>query len=212
MARLPRLTVPGLAHHVIQPALGARPPFIDEIDRSDYLAALLEAAATHRVALHAYALAADGVQLLATPADGAGLGLTMQSLGRRYVSAYNRRHGGAGTLWAGRFRCSAIEPGAHELAALLLIDGLDAVTSADLRTGARRDPRVVDPPAYWALGNTPFDREAAYRRLLAQGVSAAEAQLLRRAAWGGWAVGRVDAATSDGRPLQPRPRGRPARR
>ena len=212
MARLPRLAVPGWVHHVIQPALGTRPVFADDRDRVDYLAALHEAAAVHQLALHAYALQASGVQLLATPPDTRALGLVIQAVGRRYVSAYNRRHGGAGTLWAGRFRCSAIEPGPFVLAALLLVDGDSGVTSAELRTGARRDPRIVDPPAYWELGNTPFEREARYRALLAQGLGEAESRRLRDAAWGGWAVAPPEALPSAGRPLRPRPRGRPAQR
>ena len=116
----------------------------------------------------------------------------MQALGRRYVAAHNRRHGRRGTLWDGRFRCGVVEPGATRLQALCLIDGAAAdrgITSAAHRLGGPRDALLVDPPEYWQLGNTPFEREAAYRRLLQAGVPPAAAQALRSAAIGGWAAG-----------------------
>ena len=97
----------------------------------------------------------------------------MQALGRRYVAAHNRRHGRCGTLWDGRFRCGVVEPGPTRLQALCLIDGAAAdpgLTSAAHRLGGPRDGLLIDPPEYWQLGNTPFEREAAYRRLLDAGV------------------------------------------
>lgn len=218
MARLPRLVVPGLMHLGLQRALPTRPLCADATDRDALLAALHEAAANHRVALHAWALADAELQWLATPPDAAALSLFVQDLGRRYVSAYNRRHAGAGTVWDGRFRCGVVEPGAAALEALLWVDGGAAAgaSSAAHRSGGRRDPRLADPPEYWALGNTPFEREAAYRALLAQGLGSQQAQALRAAASGGWAVGSPGFAASLearlGRPVTPRPRGRPRTR
>lgn len=221
MARLPRLALAGHTHYLIQRAHGSvagRGVFADAQDRETFLSALHEAAAAEQVQLHAYALLADEVHLLATPAAGPALGRLMQALGRRYVSAYNRRHSHQGSLWDGRFRCAVVEPGATRLALLCLVDGLSeeaGVTSAAHRTGARREPGLTDPPELWQLGNTPFEREAAYRGLLNQGVPAARAEAWRRAALGGWAIGSTafTAAVADmaARPAGPRPRGRPRR-
>lgn len=211
MARLPRLAVPGQAHLVLQRGHGARPVFTDDEDRRAYLAALREAAALERVALHAWRLADDGVALLLTPPTATSLSRLVQAVGRRYVSAYNRRHGLRGTLWDGRFRCGVVEPGAWRLAALQWVDGGAGETTAAHRCGGPRETALVDPPEYWALGNTPFEREAAYRDLLAQGLPAATASALAGAALGGWAVADADGldAAPPGRPLRPRPRGRP---
>jgi putative transposase len=86
------------------------------------------------------------------------------------------------------------------------------MTGAAHRSGGRRDPLLVDPPEFWQLGNTPFEREAAYRTLLVQGAPAS-APALRAAALGGWAIGspgfQAELATHEGRPTQPRQRGRP---
>lgn len=213
MARLPRLVVPGLLHLGVQRAQPGRPLCADEADRGALLAALHEAAASHRVALHAWALPDDELTWLATPPDGAALSLMVQDLGRRYVSAYNRRHGGKGTVWDGRFRCGVVEEGAWALDALRLVDGQAGASSAAQRVDGRRDPRLVDPPAYWQLGNTPFEREAAYRVALAQGLEPSRARALRAAALGGWAVGSdrflADLALRCGRAVAPRQRGRP---
>jgi putative transposase len=216
MSRLPRLVIAHRAHYVIQRGHSGQAVFADDTDRQGFLAALREAAATQRVAVHAYALLDNEVHLLATPADAVSLGRMVQTLGRRYVGAYNRRHGRSGTLWDGRFRCAVVEPGVWQLAALRLIDGLPGLTSAAHRTGEPRDTMLADPPEFWQLGNTPFEREAAYRTLLVQGVDAPQAAALRSAALGGWAVGSASfiaqLAAQTARPVRPRPRGRPAAR
>ena len=221
MARLPRLALAGHTHYLIQRGHGSlvgRGVFVDELDRSTFLTTLREAAAVERVQVHAYALLADEVQLLLTPAEAPALGRLMQALGRRYVSAYNRRHGHHGSLWDGRFRCAVVEPGATRLALLCLIDGQSAevqVTSARQRSGGSREAGLVDPPELWQLGNTPFEREAAYLALLNQGVPPAQAESLRRAALGGWAIGSpgfiAEVAEMAARPARPRAPGRPPR-
>ena len=60
---------------------------------------------------HAYALLDTEVWLLATPPEAAALGRWVQAIGRRYVSAFNRRHAGSGSLWAGRFRAAVVQAG-----------------------------------------------------------------------------------------------------
>lgn len=213
MARLPRLSAAGRLHYVVQRGHPGQPVFVDDEDRRSYLAALREAAAAQRLVIHAYALKSDEVQLLATPPDEKALSLTLQGVGRRYVSARNRRHGLRGTAWEGRFRCGVIEPGAATLAALVLVDSQDGQTSAAHRTGGARDHVIADPPEYWTLGNTPFEREAAYRQHLAQGVAPAFAQSLRAAAIGGWAHGSPSFVAEVGgeaaRRVAPRRPGRP---
>ena len=234
MARLPRLVLAGEAHLVIQHALQDRPAFIDEEDRLRYLDVLREALATERVVLHAYALLDHEVLLLATPPQAISLARLMQAIGRRYVNGFNRRHGRSGTVWSGRFRACPVQPGEPLLQAMLWIDasgdasggGAGAshhdgpqpcapTSSLAHHGGATRDPLLTDPPEYWRLGNTPFEREHAWLALLARGVPPAVATGLRQAARGGWALGGAAfvaaAAANGGRPAAPRPRGRPRR-
>ena len=218
MARLPRLTLPGHAHWVIQRGHGGSRVFADEADRLAYRAALREAAATEQVQVHALALLDTEVQLLLTPGTATGMSRVMQAVGRRYVSAHHRRHGGSGTLWEGRFRCALVEPGATLLEVMCLIDGQPAETDATSllhRAAGKADTLLTDPVEYWQLGNTPFERQAAWRCRVADGVPSHRADAWRQAALGGWAVGSArfaaQVAQQAARPATPRTRGRPKR-
>ena len=223
MARLPRLAVAGQAHLALMLGHSAQPVFADDDDRQAFLAALRDAARQHGVAVHAYALQPTQVLLLLTPTAGSALGALMQGLGRRYGAAFNRRHGRRGSLWAGRFRTAVVQPGAHLLEALLHVDlqgaagGAASVAWCSLghHLGERRDPLITDCSAWWALGNTPFEREAAFRRCLDEGLPPGRAAALADAACKGWAVGDAAflaaLAQQADRPVQPRPRGRPPR-
>lgn len=227
MARLARLQVPGETHLVVWRGHNLQPIVLDDEDRRAFLHALREASATHRLAIHAYALLDNELRLLATPHDRGSLSLAMQAVGRRYVAAFNRRHARRGTLWDGRFRAALIESERYLQTALNWIEASPADapfatgpsarpwSSAQHHLGAGRDPLVTEHPGYWALGNTPFDREAAYRRLMEQGVPAADAKALETATLKCWALGspaflaRLGEVTA--RPLVARPRGRPRR-
>jgi putative transposase len=219
MARLPRLALAGHAHLAVLRAAQGQALFVDDTDRDAFMLALAAALQEQRCALHAYALLGAEVQLLVTPADGEALSRLVQSLGRRYVAAFNRRHGRRGSLWDGRFRATVVEPGAWTLDATLHVEGLalsappGARCSAPHHLGRRRDPLVSVSTAYWALGNTPFDRQLAYQRRLADGVPADRAKRLADASHRGWPVGSdgfiAGLAAATPRPLAPRPRGRP---
>lgn len=225
MARQPRLAVAGELHHLLQRGHNGLRIFVDDSDRQAYLAMLREAAVQHQVAIHAYAQLDTEVHLLATPAQATSLGLLMQSLGRRYVAAFNRRHGRSGTLWAGRFRASVIDGAEFGLDAVVYIESLPllrglagaardaAWTSAAHHLGRSQDPLITEHPAYWAQGNTPFERELAHARKLDEGVLSGLAQGFERAVMQGRPVGSrlfLERLTQRvGRTLQPRPRGRP---
>lgn len=228
MARLPRLSVPGVVHYLLQRGHNAGAIVLDAADSDRLLQTVREAARSHGVLLHAYALTASELRLLATPDSPDGISRMMQAVGRRYAAAFNRRHGRSGALWDGRFRSALIEDGEPTLLALRQLEAADysETEPAELpthpqrnsrahRTGGRRDAALVDPPVYWLLGNTPFERESRYRALLSDPMpEAAERGLLRAvqggAAWGSPAFLEQQAKAAD-RPLTPRPRGRPRR-
>jgi putative transposase len=225
MARLPRLGLAGWPHLVVQRVHDGQLLARDDQDRAALLAALREAGRQHGLSIHAYTLAADHLHLLATPAAEGALSLVMQALGRRYVAAYNRRHGRQGGLWAGRYRATVLDPARYLLDAMVFIEqhawraGLvakaedDAWSSVRHHLGLRTDPLVSDHALFWALGNTPFEREAAWRQRLEAGLPASQTQAMAEAVHKGWALMPEDAAAklepSAGRRLMPRPRGRP---
>ncbi len=225
MARLPRLSIAGELHYIVQRGHNRQPVFMDDHDRQQFLQALRDASAEHRLALHGYVLLETEVQLLATPETAEGLGRAMQALGRRYVAAFNRRHGRTGTIWEGRYRAAVIESERYFVPALQWLESAAVRTglatapalwpwsSAGHHLGLRRDPLVTDHRLFWQLGNTPFDREVAYHRLLDAGLSPATAQALENAALKSWALGSptflARLAEQTARPLTSRPRGRP---
>jgi putative transposase len=225
MARQPRLAVPGELHHLLLRGHNAQAVFADDADRAAFVELVRESAARNGVAVHAYALLADEVQLLATPATTHSLARLMQSIGARYVAAYNRRHTRRGTLWDGRFRSSILDAATLLIDAMVHIETLAvaaglassaqdwAWSSAAHHTGRRRDLLVTDHALYWQLGNTPFDRELAHAVLLSEAQQRstdarfAEAVLGARVLGPPAFVAKIGATLS--RPVVPRPRGRP---
>lgn len=226
MARLPRFPGAGLVHHVVQHGHNRHPVVIDDADRRNWRALLGEALATTRVALHAWVLLPDHFHLVLTPLADGDVGRLMQSLGRRYVSTFNRRHGRSGTLWDGRYRACLVEPGQEVLHSLCFVDAhlhrsgasdeqALAWSSLAHHLGRSRDPLLTDPPELWALGNTPFERQAAYAGLMEAGLPVAQVARIAAAVHRGWPLGSagfaVGLAARTGRAAAPRPRGRPPR-
>lgn len=225
MARLPRLAVPELPHLLLLRGHNLQPVFVDDEDRCGYLAALREAAGDQRVAVLAYCLLHNQVQLLVVPPSPQAIARMLQALGRRYGAAFNRRHHRSGTLWDGRYRCTVLEPREWAVAAMRCIEqtpmaeGETAAasdwrwSSAPHHLGRDREVWLTDPTAYWALGNTPFEREMAWAKLLEEPLADAQRQQILDAAHKGWALGSgtfiAQLGTMLPRPLQPRPRGRP---
>jgi putative transposase len=221
VARLPRLTLAGSAHYVTQATVHGQLLALDDDDRRSLLNALAGAAQQHAVAVWGYVLLPQALHLLVCPPTGDALGRLMQTLGRRYVGAFNRRHARQGALWAGRFRAAVVEPGEWTLTALCRIDQLGLAqaqgtwSSALHHLGQQRQPLMSDPPELWALGNTPFERETRWSERLAQPLDPTTLDTLARAVHGDWVVGSeafaAGVAGAIGRPARPRRPGRPAR-
>lgn len=201
MARLPRLTLPGHLHHILQRGNNRQTIFADREDYETMLALLADNAPRHGIAVHAYVLMGNHFHLLATPSTAEGLPQWMQAVGRRYVQYFNRRHGRTGTLWEGRYRCAILEPERYLLPAMVYLDWnpvraalvaqpADYPWSSHVHWVGLRNDRLLTPHAqYWALGNTPFAREAAYAQRVQAGIGSAEQQALTDSALGGWALG-----------------------
>ena len=227
MARLPRLVIPGQPHHIIQRGNDRQLIFRDDDDRRIFLAWLREAARQLDVAIHAYVLMPNHLHLLASPKERDGLSRMMQWIGRHYVPYFNRKYARVGTLFQGRFKAIVIDSERYFLVCSRYIElnpvraGLCA-SAADFawsshahHVGNRADPMIVEHALYWALGNTPFQREAAYRALVEQGLSATEVAAVTEATLKGWALGSHQYRKTLEKRLQrrvsPAPRGRPAK-
>ena len=204
MARLPRLTLPGYPHHVIQRGNNRQPIFASTADYQMLLDLLDDNARKFGVALHAYVLMSNHFHLLATPQTADGLPQMMQAVGRRYVRHFNDTQQRSGTLWEGRYKSTLIQTERYLLACMAYIDlnpvraGLVAYprdypwSSYGHYTGQRIDKRITPHGLYWELGNTPFAREAAYAELVQSGISPVQQAALTDSALSGWALGEPD--------------------
>jgi putative transposase len=227
MARLPRLTVAGHPHHVIQRGNNRQPIFVDDEDYRHFLGLLHEHARREKVAVHAYVLMPNHVHLLLTPETEQGLPALMQALGRRYVQYFNRRHHRTGTLWEGRYRATLVDSEAYLLTCMAYID-LNPVRAglvgrpADYRwsshghyVGLQQAPGLSVHPLIWQLGNTPFAREAAYGALVQHGIEQARERAVTESLLKGWALGRPEFVEQlqkqTQRRLSPSKAGRPRR-
>lgn len=225
MARAARLLAPGHPHHLLLRGHNREPVFRDDEDRRRFLDMLEHVCREHRVPVHAYVLLDNHVHLLLTPPTEAALTRMMQALGRRYVAAFNQRHGRSGALWEGRYRASVLEAETALLAVqrhMELHPWRDALapelhesawSSLAHHLGARHDPLLTDHPLFWRLGNTPFEREAAWRQFLQEAPSREQVAGLQRQLFTGGVIGRPgfvqQLSQALGRPLIARPRGRP---
>jgi putative transposase len=224
MARQARWSLPGHVHHALVRGNNRQPIVLDDEDRRRLLTQLAECVREHGVAVHAYGLMPNQLFLLATPASEGALGRALQGLGRRYVASFNQRHQRSGTLWEGRYRAHMVEE-ASVLRCMRYVEltplrngsapsGDDqAWSSLAHHIGASRDPLITDPRTYWMLGNTPFDREAAYRSWIEQGMSNSDDQQMRQHLTSGRPLGSPDYLRElervAQRSLTVRPRGRP---
>ncbi len=224
MARLARLCIPGHPHYVTLRSAPGLVVFRAADDYRHFLQCLREAAQKGQVALHAYVLMADHVHLLVTPAAERSLSEAIQSLGRRYVRWFNLRYARCGSLWEGRYRSGVIEATQYLLESSVYIETIPARTglvsdaasypwsSLPHHFGLTTDPLVTDHPIFWALGNTPFERQSAYRQLVERPLDPGRAEQFRWASSGGWALGSAaflrELQTVCERPLSPRTKGR----
>jgi putative transposase len=216
MARLPRLIVAGLPHLVSLRAQDGQVMVRDDRDRRSLLGLLRDASAQHCVAVHAYGVLDSRLDLVATPQDREALSLLMQAVARRHAVSYNRRYGRRGGLWEGRFRAAVIDPETWLLRCMVEVEraaGAGGWASRTTGYAPAEQPDVIDPEGFWGLGNTPFEREAAYRSMRERGLTSEEVLQIQTALRGGWALGsetfvaRLVAGVD--RPARPRPRGRP---
>ena len=117
MARLARLVVPGLPHHVTQRGNGRARTFFEDDDYSLYRDLLAQACAEARVEVWAWCLMPNHVRLILVPADEDGLRRALSRTHRGYAGIIHARRRRTGHFWQGRFG-SVVMDEAHLAAAV----------------------------------------------------------------------------------------------
>ncbi len=109
MARLARITVPGLPHHVTQRGNRRQPLFVEAGDYALYRDLLAERCKANAVACWAYCLMPNHVHLILTPTTIEGLSRAVGEAHRRYTAFFNARARVTGHLFQGRFASVAMD-------------------------------------------------------------------------------------------------------
>ena len=103
MARLARVVVPGMPHHVTQRGNRRQETFFCDDDYRAYLDLMAQWCGEHKVAVWAYCLMPNHVHLIVVPKSEDGLRRAIGEAHRRYTRRINFREGWRGHLWQGRF-------------------------------------------------------------------------------------------------------------
>lgn len=109
MARLARVVVPDVPHHVTQRGNRRQPTFFSDDDYGLYRDLIAESCRAAGVAVWAYCLMPNHVHLILTPGDPDGLRAALGDAHRRYSRHVNFREGWRGYLWQGRFASVAMD-------------------------------------------------------------------------------------------------------
>ena len=103
MARMSRVVIPGVAHHVPQRGVRRLPTFFKDEDYRAYLAEVSRGCIMAGVGVRAYCLMPKHVHLILVPRTADGLRRPRVEAHRRYANRINRRQGWQGHLWQERF-------------------------------------------------------------------------------------------------------------
>lgn len=103
MARLPRVVVLDVPHHVTQRGNARQVIFADEADCSAYLELLRQQSQLYCLSLLGYCLMPNHVHLIAVPRTALALAQTLKQTHGRYAAYWNARRSSSGHVWQGRF-------------------------------------------------------------------------------------------------------------
>src|SRR5436190_5262520 len=120
MARLARVVVPGVPHHVTQRGNRRGQVFFSDDDYRLYLSLVAETAGRSGTEVWAYCLMPNHVHFIMTPSHEDGLRATFSEAHRRYTNWINARLCTTGHLWQGRFASAPMDE-RHLLAAIRYI-------------------------------------------------------------------------------------------
>ena len=219
MARLARLVVPGIPHHVTQRAARRLETFFDRADYDVYRELLAEWCRKAGTEIWAWCLMPNHVHLILVPSHADGLRAALGETHRRYTRHVNQRQGWRGHLWQERFHSFPMDEN-HLLA------GARYVEQNPVRA------RLVRRPQNWRWSSARahlerrddgvvtlaplLDRVPDWRSFLAGGLDEAALETIRGHSRTGHPLGaekffrRLKALL--GRDVRPRPPGRPPQR
>jgi putative transposase len=219
MARIARVVITDLAHHVTQRGDGRQFILADDAGRMVYLDLLRQAVRAQQVSVLGYCLMSNHVHVVAIPRRPGALAEAFHRVHGRYASYWNVAHAGSGHVWQGRFYSCPMEAG-HLWRALRYTElnpvraGLVAEaaqwpwSSAAAHCGTGAPDECLDMATWrqqWS--------ESTWRTFLQQGETDAELLAIRRATQSGRPLGSAEfikeLESGTQRRLTPQKGGRP---
>ncbi len=195
MARLARIVVPGLPHHVTQRGSRRQHVFFSDADYRFYLNLLADFTREAGTEVWAYCLMPNHVHLILVPSTPEGLHRSVQEVHRRYTRHVNRQKGWKGYLWQGRFASCPMDE-THLLAAARYVE-LNPVRAGLVKRARAwrwssavahltgKDDGIVSPQPL-------LDRRPDWKAFLKKGLDETMAEALRRGERTGRPLGSVD--------------------
>jgi putative transposase len=225
MPRKPRVSLAGVAEHVIQRGNNRQAIFACEDDMKAYVTWLKQYSKKYNVDIHAWVLMTNHVHILCSPSTHSAISQMMQSLGRMYVMYFNRAYKRSGTLWEGRYRSCLVQSEKYLLELYRYIE-LNPVRAAMVQEPSeyswssyqcnalgKQSDLITAHPIYLAISVDVNTRLTNYRALFTQHVKATLIEDIRQATNKGLALGneqftsKVEALS--GRSVVEGKRGRP---
>jgi putative transposase len=185
MARLTRIVIPGIPHHVTQRGNGRQQTFFETADYALYRDLLKEHAAANGVAVWSWVLMPNHVHLILVPEAQDSLRACLSKVHRAYAGHIHAREKRTGHFWQGRFGCVAMDE-AHLMAAIPYV-ALNPVRARLVKRAAQWKWSSVhahlDPAKGDGLTNTApvLERVGDFAGLLRGGEDEALSSSLRRA-------------------------------
>jgi putative transposase len=121
MARLSRIVIPSVPHHITQRGNRRLPVFFSDEDRAAYLSLIAEACTAQGTACLGWCLMDNHIHLILVPSTEDGLRATLGEAHRRYSRRINFREGWRGFLFQGRFASYPMDD-AHLMAAIRYVE------------------------------------------------------------------------------------------
>lgn len=207
MPRSARLFVPGVPVYAQQSArvtASGEPAIFVDNSAEKFRQILLTEAQKRRVLVYAYCILPLGYRLLVSASESKQLSQYLQALGKAATLIARRQGQTANPLWIDRTQTCLIESKHFLLSTSLQIDLLPLrerlvdqpeffrFSSFRAHIGLEVESGITDHAEYWALGNTPFERQQRYRQLSGEPLAEDFVRTLTRYASRGWVLGRAD--------------------
>ena len=219
MARLPRVVIVDVPHHVTQRGNARQVILASDTDRVTYLELLREYSQLYALSVLGYCLMSNHVHMIAIPQTSQALSQSLKQAHGRYAAYWNAEQSSSGHVWQGRFYSCPLDE-SHLWRALRYVE-LNPVRAGMVAT--REKWRWSSAAIHCGLTNSDplLEMErwrkrwtaAEWRRFLADAESAAEVDRLRHSTHTGRPLGSADFVAGleelTSRSLAPRKGGRP---